>query len=187
MANLTAKNAFGPLLPITHGALTLMETTPAAITWVAPYKGKLAAVSKALTKQIKAPFPDPNRVTGPAAGTGNTTARVVWTGPDQAFVLGPLLKPITGAAMGDQSSAWATCALEGDGAADVLARLVPIDLRDEKFLEGHGARTILGHMNCVVMRTGAQRFEIMVFRSMAKTAADEIAHAMRTIKARAAL
>lgn len=179
MANLTAKTAFDGLLPIAKGDVTLSEITFDAITWVAPYKGKAAAVSKALDKQIAAAFPDPNRT------TGSGDARAVWTGPGQAFVLGKPLKPITGAAMADQTSAWAACALEGDHAAEVLARLVPIDLRDETFAVGHAARTVLGHMTCVLIRTGAVRYEIMVFRSMAATCTHEITRAMRMVAARA--
>ncbi|WP_224815886.1 sarcosine oxidase subunit gamma [Hasllibacter sp. MH4015] len=179
MANLTAKTAFDDLLPITNGDVTLSEIPFDTITWVAPYNGKAAAVSKALDKQIGADFPGPNRTTCSA------DARAVWTGPEQAFVLGKPLKPITGAAMADQTSAWAACALEGDHAAEVLARLMPIDLREEVFAVGHAARTVLGHMNCVLMRTGAARYEIMVFWSMASTCAHEIERAMRMVAARA--
>lgn len=177
MANLTAKTPYGDLLPITKGTLTLSELCHAAITWIAPAKGKATSVSKALEKQINAPFPAPGRIEGP----------VVWFGPEQALVLGRALKPITGAALSDQSSAWACCALDGPDAAAVLARLVPIDLRDTAFKVGHGARTMLGHMNCVLMRVDADRYEIMVFRSMAASAAHEVERAMTMVAARAAL
>lgn len=176
MANLTAKTPFEGLLPATKGDCTLSEVTHASITWISPANGKSPAVSKALTKQTKAPFPNPGRIEGPN----------VWSGPGQALVLGPALKPIKGAALSDQTSAWACCALEGPGARQVLARLVPIDLRAEAFAEGRVARTLLGHMNCVLLRTGADRYEIMVFRSMARTAAHEIADAMGLVAARAA-
>lgn len=177
MANLTFKTAFDGLLPITIGTVTLSEVTPDTVTWIAPAKGKAAAVSKALEKQIGAAFPEPNRVTG-------TDMRAVWTGPGQAMILGAVLKPITGAAMSDQTSAWACCAVDGPDAAAVLSRLVPIDLRADKFAVGHAARTLLGHMNCVLMRTGPDRYEVMVFRSMAATATHELECAMRMVAAR---
>ncbi len=180
MANLTAKTAFNGLLPITSGSVTLSETTYQAITWVAPHKGKTGAVSKALTKQIGAAFPEPNRITG-------TDTHAVWSGPGQAMVLGPDLKPLTGAAMSDQTGAWASCAIEGADAAAVLARLVPIDLRDDALKVGHCARTLLGHMNCVLMRVDAHHYEVMVFRSMAATAAHEFERAMGMMDARAQL
>lgn len=177
MANLTQKTAFDGLLPITSGTVTLSEITHDAITWIAPGKGKLAAVSKALEKQTGAPFPDPGQISGPA----------VWTGPAQAMILGVPLKPIKDAALSDQTSGWAACALEGPHARDVLARLTPLDLRAGAFATGHAARTLLGHMNCVLMHTAKDRFEIMVFRSMAATATHELTRAMDMVAARQAL
>ena len=178
MANLTAKTAFDGTLPLTHGDVTLTEVDYDAVTWIAPHKGKQAATSKGLEKQIGAGWPEANRT------TGSDGKRAVWTGPNQALVLGPVLKDIKGAAMIDHSSAWAAAALEGPSARDVLARLVPVDLRDDRFAMGHGARTLLGHMNCVLMRTGRERFEVLVFRSMAQTCAHELARAMRMVAAR---
>ncbi len=180
MASLIAKPAFDGLLPIRSGGLCLSETTYDAITWIAPFRGKADAVAKALTKQIGAGLPEPNRVTG-------TDTRAVWTGPAQALVLGAPLKPLKGAAMSDQSGAWASCALSGPHAAEVLARLLPIDLRADAFQVGHCARTLLGHMTCVVMRVEVLRYEVMVFRSMATTAAHEIGRAMQMVAAREAL
>lgn len=174
MANLTPKTAFDGLLPITSGTVTLSEVTHGAITWIAPAKGRAAAVSKALEKQINAPFPEPNRLSGPA----------VWTGPGQAMVLGPVLKPIKDAALSDQTSGWACCALDGAHARDVLARLVPIDLRPDSFKTGHAARTLLGHMSCVLMHPAKDRFDVMVFRSMAASAAHELTRAMDMVAAR---
>lgn len=177
MANLTAKTPFDGLLPITAGNVTLYEIHHDTITWVAPAKGKMATVSKALEKQIGAPFPEPGRVSGAA----------VWTGGGQAMVLGQTLKPIAGAAFSDQSSAWACARLEGGDAVAVLARLVPIDLRDDRFKTGHAARTVIGHMNCVLIRSGPHDYEVMVFRSMAATLAHELERAMRMVAARGEL
>lgn len=174
MANLSSKTAYDGLLPISAGSVTLSEVDHAAITWIAPMKGKAAAVSKALAKQLGAPLPEPNRISGP----------MVWTGRDQAMILGAAIKPLKGAALSDQTSAWASCALEGADAAEVLARLVPIDLRGDAFAVGHTARTQLGHMNCILMRASKDRYEVMVFRSMAATAAHEVERAMRMVAAR---
>lgn len=176
MASLTAKTAYDGLLPIGIGAVTVTEINHDAITWIAPAKGKQAATSKALEKQVNAPFPAP----------GKTAGCIVWTGLGQAMVLGPALKPIKGAAFSDQTSAWACCALEGADARAILARLVPIDLRPEIFAVGDTARTLLGHMNCILIRRAADRFEVMVFRSMAQSAAHEVARAMRMLAARRA-
>ncbi|MEJ6389683.1 sarcosine oxidase subunit gamma [Gymnodinialimonas ulvae] len=174
MANLIAKSPFDGLLPLTVGRVQVTEITCDAITWVAPHKGQMAKVSRALDGQVGADFPAPN-----------THANgVVWFGPEQALVLGAPLKPIAGAALVDHGSAWAICALDGADAAEVLARLVPIDLRDGVFGPGAAARTLLGHMNCVLMRTGPDRFQVMVFRSMAASCAHEISRAMAMVAAR---
>lgn len=180
MARLTARTAFAGLLPVAAGSVRLSEIPHPAITWVAPFRGQAAAVSAALRAQAGIALPDPNRV----VGTGDT--RAVWFGPDQALLLGPTPAAIPGAAMADQTGGWAACLLEGDGAAAVLSRLVAIDLRDGEFGIGHAARTPLGHLPCVLMRSGAECFEILVFRSMAATCAHEIHRAMRMVAARAA-
>lgn len=178
MVELVAISPCAETLPKEIGAVHLSEVVFDAITSVAPLKGQEGAVSDALKAQMGAAFPAPNRTTGSAK------KRAVWSGRGQALVLGPKLEPIAGAAMTDQTDAWACVALEGDGARDVLARLVPIDLRDGTFKRGHAARTQLMHMNIVLMRTGANRFGIMAFRSMADTLVHDLETAMEGVAAR---
>lgn len=175
MARLVATSPCAGLLPIGAGTVTLSEVLPAAITSVAPFAGQEAAVSRALERAAGAVFPAPGRWTG-------AETRVVWTGPGQAMVLGPRVAP-EGAAVTDQSDAWAVMRLEGQGAEAVLARLVPVDVRRAHFPPGHAARTMLHHMTCTLMRTGEDAFEIMVFRSMAATAVHHLEVAMKSIAA----
>ncbi len=175
MARLVARSASEGLLPVAAGRMTLSEVLPAAITSVAPFAGEEGAVSAALMDATGAGFPDPNRWTGGAA-------RIVWTGPGQAMVLGPRVAP-GGAAVTDQSDAWAILRLEGAGAEAVLARLVPVDVRRAQFPPGHAARTMLHHMTCTLMRVGDAAFEIMVFRSMAATAVHHLEIAMKSVAA----
>ena len=68
---------------------------------------------------------------------------------------------------------------------DILARLVPIDLRDQAFPDGAAARTLFGHMTAVLMRLGPEHYEVMVFRSMAGTLAHDLKDAMESVAARA--
>lgn len=179
MANLIAKTPCEGLLPLTTGTCMLSELLPDAVTSVAPAQGQEKSVSEALKKSFGAGFPAANRA------TGKEGARAVWSGAGQALLLGPAPGAIKGAAMTDQSDAWAVMRLDGADAEAVLARLVPVDLRAEHFKRGHTARTMLFHMNCSVTRVGATAFDIMVFRSMASTAVHELSTAMKSVAAQA--
>jgi sarcosine oxidase subunit gamma len=164
-------------LPVTRGGATLSEWVPGRMTAVMPHDGQ--ATDKAL-KSLNLAFPAPNTM----AGNG---PRIVWTGRGQAFLIGA--EPPQGldgaAALVDQSDGWAGLRLEGPAAADVLARLVPLDLR--AMAVGTAARSLLAHMALVLMRPEAEVFEMLVFRSMARTAVHEIDTAMRQLAARAAV
>ena len=176
MAKLIAKSSAGDALPVTIGGLTLSEEAPAAITCIAPFNGQQVAVSKALKQAIGAEFPAPNRATGKAG------ARVVWSGLGQAMVLGAPVQ-IDGAACSDQSDGWTCLSLKGVQARAVLARLTPLDLRPDIFKRGHAARSLLGHMNAIFLRSGAERYDMLVFRSMTHTAVHELTEAMTSVQA----
>ncbi len=75
--------------------------------------------------------------------------------------------------------------LAGPGTEAVLARLVPVDLRSSVFAEGQVARTGLNHMMAILLRTGDQSFDIMVFRSMAVSAVHELGQVMEAVAIRA--
>ena len=175
MARLIAKSA-GEALPVRIGGMTLSEEHPEKITCIAPFKGQEKSVSEALKSAIGAAFPAPNRSTGKAG------ARLVWSGLGQAMLLGPSVD-IKGAALTDQSDGWSCLSLQGEGARDVLARLTPLDLRDGVFKRGHAARSLLGHMNAIFLRSGAERYDMLVFRSMTQTAIHELTEAMTSVSA----
>ncbi len=116
-------------------------------------------------------------------GPGRREGNLLWTGPEQAFLLGAA-PDLTGlAATTDQTGGWAALRLAGD-CDKVVARLFPIDPRT--LTEGACLRTPLGHLNAVLTRDG-QGVLILVFRSMARTAWDEIAHVMAMLQAREAI
>lgn len=180
MAEALKLDALSPcagLLPLKIGKNVAEELVFDAITSVSPFGGQDADVSTALEAQIGHGLPQ----IGAAVGGAGT--RTVWAGRHQFMVLGAPLTPIAGAAMTDQTDAWACAALEGPGARDVLARLVPIDLRDAAFPEGATARTLVAHMTAVLLRTGPERYEMMVFRSMARTLVHDLKDAMETVAA----
>jgi heterotetrameric sarcosine oxidase gamma subunit len=163
---------------LTSGTVTLAEVAVGPITSINVFPGGAKAVAKGL-KTLGLAMPDPNSF---AEKKG---VRIVWTGRDQAFLIGVAPPVLEGAAVTDQSDGWAVLSVSGAGVADVLARWVPIDLRLAVFPVGRAVRTQLNHMNVVIQRTGDHAFEIMVFRSMARTAWHEVETAMHMVQARA--
>ena len=165
MPELFAKSALQGQKPVTKAGVTLSEESLGQITSVACFPGKRELVAAQLGG-----FPGPGRREG----------NLLWTGPDQAFLLGAA-PDLTGlAATTDQTGGWAALRLAGD-CDKVLARLFPIDPRS--LTEGTCLRTPLGHMNAVLTRDG-QGVLILVCRSMARTAWDEVAHVMAMLQAR---
>jgi heterotetrameric sarcosine oxidase gamma subunit len=115
---------------------------------------------------------------------GPITSIAVLPGGTKAILLGVDCPVQEGAALTDQSDGWAVLSVSGAGAVDALARWVPLDLRLTAFPVGKAMRTQLIHMNVVILRGGDHAFEIMVFRSMARTAWHEIEAAMQMLAAR---
>ncbi|MDG2340332.1 MAG: sarcosine oxidase subunit gamma family protein [Paracoccaceae bacterium] len=180
MVDLTAKSACEGLLPISVGSVTLSEIVPENLISVAAYKGQSKALSTALDAARGIKMPAPNR------HTGSAKLRAIWTGPDQAMLVGQTVGDdlVPYASVVDLSDAWAIVKLEGKSATAVLARLTPIDLRPSHFKRGHTAKTDLMHMMASITKTGVDSFEIMVFRSMAKTLVHDLTTAMETLAAR---
>lgn len=178
MPDLIAKSPCTGLgLPHVNGGAVLEEWQPGTITSVAPLAG--AGVDAAL-QPLGFGFPAPNSM---AQAQG---ARIVWTGRGQAFLIGTDAPEglASVAALTDQSDGWAGLRLTGVRAADVLARLVPLDLR--AMAPGTAAHSLLGHMPLVLMRPDTDSFEMLVFRSMARTAVHELDTAMMQLAARPA-
>lgn len=145
--------------PLTLGGVTLSVWDLGPMWSVAPFTGAL----------------------GPAGrweDRGN--ARIIWTGRAQWFVTGE--RPGVGAVT-DQSDGWAGFRLAGAAAADVLMRLVALDLRVSAFPVGSAARAALNHMPLVLLREEGG-FALLTFRSMARTAWHELAGAMACLAAR---
>jgi sarcosine oxidase subunit gamma len=180
VAKLMAKNPAGGMAPIKIGTVELSEVDAGHLTSFSPYKGQDKAFSEALKAAHGAAMPGPNRA------TGKDGARVIWFGASHVLLVGPApdVKLAKLAAMTDQSDAWTVMQLKGQGAADVLARLVPVDLRAQHFKRGHTARTDLMHMSASITCTGVDTLLIMVFRSMAQTLVHDLKTAMEGVAAR---
>ena len=172
VASLIALTPCAGLLPLTVGEITITEIVPDALSSVTPFKGQKKAVSDALKTQVGAGLTGVNRRSG----------AVTWFGHGVWLVSGAV--SVEGAAVTDQSDAWTVVEIKGAGAEDVLARLVPIDLRVSVFKKNHTAKTMLAHMSITITRTGPDAFEIIAMRSMAKTLVHDLEVAMRGVAAR---
>lgn len=165
MANLMALTPASGLVPLTIGDAALGELTPDMLYSIAP---------------LGVDHPDLPKV---GRSAGKAGSEIVWFSQGQYMAVGH--KPdIASAAMTDQSDAWCVLELKGAASEAVLARLVPVDLRQAVFKRGHALRSMLGHMPLHVTRTGNDAFRLMSYRSMAATMVHEIERAMKTVAAR---
>ncbi|MEP2716278.1 sarcosine oxidase subunit gamma [Pseudophaeobacter sp.] len=183
MAELLAKTACDGLAPLTIGALSLSESTAQILTTLAPFRGQEKTLGKALKAAHGLGYPRPQ---GSTKSTKKKAARAIWFGRDMALLIGPEPDPELAqhAALTDQSDGWAVLELEGTGAEEVLARLCPVDLRLSRFGIGASLRTEAKHMMASVTRLKEDCFQIMVFRSMARTLHHDLKTAMEAQAAR---
>lgn len=173
MAKLIALSRCSDLLPLEVGGIVVTEVSVDRLMSVAPFNGLSKATSTSLKDQVGTALPAPNRRSG----------AVSWFGHGVWMVAGAV--SLDGlAAVTDQSDAWAVVHIEGQGVEDVLARLVPVDLRGHIFRKNHVAKTMLGHMSVTITRVGPQGFEIMVMRSMAVTLVHDLNVALRGVASR---
>lgn len=180
MVELTANSPFSDLLPVTVGDTVLAQTNWAPLSSVAPFNGQHMAAAKSLARAHGLAYPGP----GQATCTGD--ARLIWFGHDSVMLSGVAAQDGLQAlaAVTDQSDAWAAIQISGPQIADVLARLVPIDLRWAQFGDGATARTSFGHMNVSITRVAPDALVILVFRSMVQTLISEVKEAMEAVAAR---
>jgi len=161
-------------LPVRNGGMSLTLVDPGPLWSVAPFAGQGAAVSSALKAAIGLTLPEPGRRVTEGA------VALQWFGRD-LWLLSGAEPPKLPAALTDQSDSWVTLDLTGPRGAEVMARLVPVDLREAAFPEGAAVRTDLHTMMVAVARTGPETLRIMGFRSMAGTLVHALGEAMETV------
>lgn len=180
MVELTARTPADGLLPIRVEPFHLIELDPGPMTVLAPFRGQGGPLGKALETAHGVKLPAVNRT------SHKGDARLIWFGREQYMLTGVAADTALSdyAAITDQSDAWCAVELQGPGAEEVLARLMPVDLRASVFKRGHTVRSDLKHMMASVTRTGADRLMVMVFRSMAATLVHDLKTAMEAVAAR---
>ncbi|MFT6675900.1 MAG: sarcosine oxidase subunit gamma [Sulfitobacter sp.] len=179
MGELKATSAFDGLLPLNIGQATLSDLEAGTLTSITAL-GDVKDMGAALEKSHGMALPKPNRATGKDGG------RCLWFGRGEVLLMGPTPDASLAkhGAVVDVSDGWAAALLEGPAAADVLARLVPADLRDSQFKRGHSLRTQMFHMQCSLTRLGPEKFMILVFRSMTATLVHDLKAAMAAVASR---
>jgi sarcosine oxidase subunit gamma len=179
VARLIALTPCAGLLPLDEGGTTLIEVVLDKAAAIAPFKGQEKAVAAVMKDAFGFGFPGQGRV----LAKGDVSLQ--WFAMGKALLTGADAPDLAGlAAVTEQADAWAAVRLEGERAEAVLARLVPVDLRAAQFRKGQTLRTQLGHMSAAITRAGPQAFDIMVFRSMARTLVHELHVAMQGVAAR---
>lgn len=163
-------------MPLHFGTIIAAAVPMQTMTSIAPFRDREADVSAKIEAVTGTGLPPIGKV------SKGQSFEIAWAGYGIYFAFGTKLDPLPGAAMTDQSDAWAGVDISGAQSADMLARLVPVDL--PRMPKDTAARTMLGHMNCLLIKDDDARFRIFVFRSMAGTAAHELEAAMRAIAAR---
>lgn len=163
-------------LPLTRGSMTLVLIDPGSLTSIAPLSGQQEATAAALKASTGLGLPR-----NACEGSGGTI--IQWFGRDLWLLGGDEAPDLPGAVLTDQSDAWVTLELSGPRIAEVMARLVPIDLRDAAFPPGSAARTEMHGMMVALARTGPETLRIMAFRSMAGTLTHALRDAMETVAA----
>ena len=100
---------------------------------------------------------------------GHRRGNIIWNGPNSWLVLdedAASLQARTAGAVTDQSDGLLLLAISGPNAREILKRLVPIDLRTEKFSEDAAAITHAAHIGVRIWRE-ADVFILACFRSFA--------------------
>lgn len=180
---LTARSAAHGLLPRSIGGLTIAEGAAGPVTGISPHAGEVAQASATLEAAHGLALPGPGRSAAKGA------ARVLWFGRNRWMLIGADAGEALAAhaALTDQTDAWVSLDLTGAAGPDVLARLVPVDLRPGSFPLGAVARTELFHMQVAIARTGPEALRVMGFRSMAGTLVHDLVTAAEAVAARAAV
>jgi sarcosine oxidase subunit gamma len=184
VADLAPRSAFAGLdLPLMRGGVTLAAAGDAPMLAIVPFRGGATAVASSLGADL----PEPGGSVTLADGS-----LLLWAGLDHWLLRGEAAdaaladRLVAKAAAVDVSDGWAALTLAGSRSRDVLARLVPIDLDPGVRPAGSAATSLLRNVPCVlVVRSGDVL--MLVPRSYARSAVEDIARAMEAVAARARL
>ncbi|MGX7871791.1 sarcosine oxidase subunit gamma [Mesorhizobium sp. ORM6] len=169
------------LIPGAYGArgeagVSLTEIRNFDLVQVMARRGKAAEVAKVAKARFGVAAPE----TPKAVGTADAT--LIWSGPDQFFVLSKggkhgmdALGQMFGqsASLSDQSHARVLISISGAKARSMLAKLSSIDLHPGAFPIGAAAATSMDHTSVTLWRgddrSGQAVFNLLVFATFAES------------------
>jgi sarcosine oxidase subunit gamma len=165
----------GPYGAQGEAGVSLTETRNFDLVQVMARRGKAAEMNKAAKATFGVAAPE----TPKAMGAANAT--LIWSGPDQFFVLSKgkhtiaSLAPVfaASASLSDQSHARAMISISGAKARMMLAKLSSIDLHHDMFPAGSAAATSMDHTSVTLWRgqdrDGLAVFNLLVFATFAES------------------
>ncbi|MEI9428450.1 sarcosine oxidase subunit gamma [Mesorhizobium sp. Cs1299R1N3] len=162
-----------------HGeaGVTLTEIRNFDLVQVMARRGKAAEMASAANAHFGVAVPETPKTAGAAEAT------LIWSGPDQFFVLSKggrhqvgSLAPgfAASASLSDQSHARVLIRISGDKARALLAKLSSIDLYPAAFPVGTAAATSMDHTSVTLWRGNDARdgqavFNVLVFATFAES------------------
>ncbi|SFO97956.1 sarcosine oxidase subunit gamma [Mesorhizobium sp. NFR06] len=167
----------GPYGAPGEAGVSLTEIRNFDLVQVMARRGKAGEMGKAAKARFGIAAPE----TPKAVGTADAT--LIWSGPDQFFVLSKggrhsieaLAPGFAGSAsLSDQSHARALISVSGDKARAMLAKLSSIDLHPDVFGVGAAAATSMDHTSITLWRgkdraDGHAVFNLLVFATFAES------------------
>jgi len=184
-----------PLAPVyrpgSHGDLasgvgvTLSETQPESIVQVAAWPGQQAALMKAIASASGLKLPDGaggGAFTDDKAAFGFAPGKflVVDQAAGMAEKLGRAV-PVETGTVTDLSHGRTAIRISGPKVEWVLAKFLAIDFSLAAFPLGSGIATVHHDIFAHIQRTGADRFDIYVFRSFARAFWTALGHACEEV------
>ncbi len=165
----------------TVGRLRLAEAAGLDLVSLAVPNGGDAEFAEAVRRAWDLALPVPGRSLADAAGR-----RLVWSGPQQYFLLLPAEPDGDPAArvsaqlgdsayVTDQSDAWAILRLDGPDLREALARTCPLDLDPDVFGPDSAARTMMEHLGVFIIALAPDAVLLLSARS----SAPDFLHAVR--------
>jgi sarcosine oxidase subunit gamma len=155
------------------GGLSIAEVNDLDIVSLAVPLGGAEALAKAVTSAYGVKLPTVGQSL--SAETGN--ARFLGLARDQVFLffddtgmdpVGAVTEKLSGTAyLTDQSDAWALLRITGPNCRAALERICPLDLHPSAFAVGAVARTVMEHLNVIILREAPDAFLLMSPRSSA--------------------